>query len=141
MIRYFNKQDIDTIYKLGNKLDPNFQKTNNLEEILNNSYTKILVFESEGLIKGFLMYTDLGETVDICDIYVLEEYRRSKIASCLIDYMFDELSPSIKLLTLEVRKDNLSAINLYKKFGFEVISIRKKYYKDTDAYLMGRRIR
>ena len=41
-------------------------------------------------------------------------------------------------MTLEVRKGNNVAINLYKKFGFVEEGIRKKYYADTgdDAIIM-----
>lgn len=141
MIRYFNKEDSDAIYALGNQITSNFSKTNSLLEIENNLYTKILVYEKEQKVIGFLMYTELEETVDILDIIVMEEYRRQNIASCLLDYMMSELKDTVKLLTLEVRKSNISAIALYKRFGFDVVKIRKKYYNNgEDAYLMGRRL-
>ena len=38
--------------------------------------------------------------------------------------------------TLEVRVDNLIAISLYEKFGFEKVSIRKGYYDGVDGLLM-----
>lgn len=142
MIRKLKIEDIKQVEELGNLLTPNFSKTNNLKEMENNPYTKILVYEEEETIKGFLMYTELEETTDIVDIIVKEEERQKGIASCLIDYMLSDLKESVKLLTLEVRKSNTPAIALYEKFGFEVVNIREKYYGDgEDAYLMGRRIR
>lgn len=142
MIRKLKIEDIEQVQELGNLLTPNFSKTNNLEEMENNQFTKILVYEEEETIKGFLMYTELEETTDIVDIIVKEEERQKGIASCLMDYMLSDLKESVKLLTLEVRKSNTPAIALYKKFGFEVVNIREKYYGDgEDAYLMGRRIR
>lgn len=142
MIRKLKIEDIKQVEELGKLLSPNFSKTNNLKEMENNPYTKILVYEEEKTIKGFLMYTELEETTDIVDIIVKEEERQKGIASCLMDYMLSDLKESVKLLTLEVRKSNTPAITLYKKFGFEVVNIREKYYGDgEDAYLMGRRIR
>ena len=42
-----------------------------------------------------------------------------------------------QLLYLEVNTENESAINLYKKFGLEIIRTRRDYYgKDQDAYIM-----
>jgi ribosomal-protein-alanine N-acetyltransferase len=40
--------------------------------------------------------------------------------------------------TLEVRVSNLSAQQLYRKYGFEVVSRRRRYYSDNneDAYIM-----
>jgi len=37
---------------------------------------------------------------------------------------------------LEVQTDNAPAINLYEKFGFEPLAIRKRYYGTKDAYTM-----
>ena len=42
---------------------------------------------------------------------------------------------------LEVNTENIAAINLYKKFNFEIINTRKKYYEGKDAYIMERRIK
>ncbi len=47
--------------------------------------------------------------------------------------MFEE---KVSNITLEVKTSNLSAIGLYKKYGFVVISTRKNYYGSDDAYLM-----
>ena len=125
MIRNFEKSDIDEIYKLGNLLNSSFSKTNNLLDIYEDKYTKILIYESENIIKGFLMYTELEAFADINDIIVREEYRNKRIASSLIDYM--------------IRESNIKAINLYQKFGFNIVNIRKSYYNDNeDAYLMKR---
>ena len=44
-----------------------------------------------------------------------------------------------KDITLEVKKDNYQAIQLYEKNGFRKIAIRKSYYKDTDGILMERK--
>lgn len=140
MIRKLIESDIEQIHILGNVLTPNFSKTNNLTGILNDQYTKVLVYEEENIIKGFIMYTELDETADILDIVVKEEERRKKVASCLLDSMIGELKESVRLITLEVRKSNIAAIELYKKFGFEIVNVREKYYDNEDAYLMGRRL-
>ena len=40
---------------------------------------------------------------------------------------------------LEVRVSNIPALGLYRKLGFEVLSVRKSYYSEPveDAYVMG----
>ncbi len=138
MIRYFKIEDIGYIYQLGNEITPNFSKTNDLLEIYNEKYTKILVYEEKEKIIGFIMYIELEDTADILDIIVDKEYRNQKIASCLLDYMISELKESVKMITLEVRKSNAPAISLYEKFGFSIVNTRKDYYDTEDAYLMGR---
>ena len=42
-------------------------------------------------------------------------------------------------ITLEVNHTNLIAINLYKKYGFKPVSVRKNYYGSSDAILMVRK--
>ena len=44
--------------------------------------------------------------------------------------------PDLKTITLEVVTDNIPAIKLYEKFGFEIINVRKKYFNGKDSYLM-----
>ena len=141
MIRNFKLEDSETIYELGNQLSSNFSKTNDLEKIINDKYTKILVYEIDSEIVGFLMYIELENTIDIVDIIVKEEHRNKKIASCLLDNLITELKEKIKWITLEVRKSNTPAINLYQKFDFSIINTRKNYYENEDAYLMGREIK
>ena len=138
MIRHFLEKDFESIYNLGNEITQSFSKTNNLQEIYKDKFTKILIYEKDNKVVGFLMYIELDETVDILDIIVDRNYRNQNIASCLMDFMISELKDKIKIMTLEVRKSNNEAINLYEKFGFDIINIRKNYYEKEDAYLMGR---
>lgn len=48
------------------------------------------------------------------------------------------LAKGIKTMTLEVRKTNVVAQNLYSKYGFEPVGIRRGYYGDNgeDAIIM-----
>ena len=43
-------------------------------------------------------------------------------------------------ITLEVRVSNIPAINLYKKFGFREVALRKYYYGDEDGILMEKQV-
>lgn len=43
----------------------------------------------------------------------------------------------VKSVTLEVRSDNIPALNMYESFGFRVEGVRKKYYNNMyDALIM-----
>ena len=55
----------------------------------------------------------------------------------MIEYTVSE---GIRHHTLEVRRSNEPAINLYKKFGFEEEGVRKGYYRfgGEDALIMWR---
>lgn len=140
MIREANIWDIPRIYELGSLVSANFRAVNNLNEMLEDELTKIIVYEDNSYVVGFIIATDLGETCDILTIVVDPNYRRKMIASNLMDYLIGELSLNLKLITLEVATKNIPAISLYEKFGFEKVNLRKKYYEDDDAYLMARKM-
>lgn len=139
MIRCANIFDIPRIYELGSLLNENFKQLNNLSEMLEDGVSKVIVYEKDDLIVGFITATYLYDTCDILSIVVDPEYRKQKIASNLLAYLISDLGENLKLVTLEVATKNIPAINLYEQFGFEVIHIRKDYYPDDDAYLMARK--
>ena len=70
-----------------------------------------------------------------------KEYWNMGIASMMMEEALEMIKEtSLKVLDLEVKEDNLSAINLYKKFNFQEIgrypqmfNVNQKYY---DALLM-----
>ena len=137
MIRKVLKKDFSIIYDLGLKLHPNYKIINNLDEIIDNKLNHIYVYEKDGIVVGFIHYTKLYNSVDIVDIVVKEEYQNQKIGSNLLDYVITELSCNDRIY-LEVNTKNKKAINLYQKFGFRVINVRKNYYGLEDAYVMER---
>jgi ribosomal-protein-alanine N-acetyltransferase len=90
------------------------------------------LFDGERLI-GFI---SLSKNYDDCDldlVAVSPEYRRQGFAKLLIEKALDcakELS--LNAVFLEVRESNACAIGLYKKFAFNEIAVRKKYYPDGE---------
>lgn len=139
MIRDANVYDIPRINELGNLLHKNFERVFKINEMLEDEISKVIVYEKEDRVVGFILATDLGETCDILSIVVDPDYRRLMIGTNLIGYLISDLS-DVKLITLEVASKNKAAISLYNKFGFEMIHTREHYYDDgDDAYLMARK--
>lgn len=99
-----------------------------------NPFNKIIGYYINDLLVAFLDYSVMYEKIEINYIFVVNEYRRKNIAHNLIKYVIDNYK--FDNITLEVNINNINAINLYKKLGFKVISIRKNYYDGTDGYLM-----
>lgn len=137
MIREVCVQDYEKIYELGSALQEDFKTLWNLEELLQHDYFKLIVFVLDGEVAGFLMYTVIDTMVDVMNLVVDKKYRRKHIATRLLDYLFTSSKPEDKFY-LEVRVDNQAALSLYEKFGFQRIHTRKKYYGDTDAFVMER---
>ncbi len=89
---------------------------------------------------GYLEYSLIYDRMEIDNVFVLENYRNQGIASKMLEYIINiyERNQLINI-TLEVRTSNYRAINLYKKYGFKEVSIRKYYYGDEDGILMEKR--
>ncbi len=137
MIREVLEKDFSSIYLIGSLLHENFEQVYNLNYLCKQSYFHMYVYEEENEILGFLSFTDLDGEIDLLDLVVDEKYRRKKIATQLMN-RFITNSPIGGKIYLEVAVDNYSAISLYDKFGFDIISTRKNYYKNKDAYVMER---
>ena len=84
----------------------------------------------------------LPDDIEITNIVTKKSERKKGIGKLLLDKII-EISKEEKkeLLSLEVNEKNLIAINLYSKFGFEKVGIRKKYYNGIeDAIIMTKKI-
>ena len=98
-----------------------------------------LVAWSESELVGYIGFWLVEDEAHIVTIAVRSDFRRKGVGSAL---MASALALAVHLgadkATLEVRVTNVPAQELYKKFGFEVIAIRRRFYSDTgeDAYVM-----
>lgn len=138
MIRDISIEDKVRYYELGNQINENFNKVNNISKIIDNKFQTIKVYELENNILGFIEILDLNDEIDIINIIVDKNHRRKKIGSRLLDYVIKNNQD--KKFILEVKISNEAAINLYKKFGFEIKGIRKGYYNGVDAITMVREL-
>lgn len=75
----------------------------------------------------------------ITNVAVHPEYRGIGLGNAIVEELITEAKRNnISAMTLEVRVNNLTAINLYRKYGFIDVALRKNYYQDTgeDAIIM-----
>ena len=85
------------------------------------NYTKLL---------GYVVSSITPIESHILNLTIDENYRRLGIASNFLDLIINRaiLYKSNSIL-LEAKITNLSARNLYKRFGFKIIGLRKNYYR------------
>lgn len=103
------------------------------------------------LSRNFVLKTSSKKTVGYTNFYVVQHeahmlniaidpgYRKKGLAAKLLKYAIGSLNGrGAREFFLEVREGNGPAIALYRKFGFEFIGRRKKYYPETneDALVM-----
>lgn len=88
---------------------------------------------------GYAGYWVLADEVHISTIAIDPAQRRQGLGQLLLlNILLRSYDLDATLVTLEVREHNLAAQQLYKKFRFEEVGLRKRYYRDTgeDAILM-----
>lgn len=115
----------------------NFLLNNNIDKPINSPFSINVIYVEKELVIGYLSYSIMYEKAEINNIYVLENFRSKGIGTKLMEYLLEKCK-ICENITLEVRKNNDSAIKLYKKFGFKEVALREKYYNDIDGILMMR---
>lgn len=90
-------------------------------------------------IVGFAGIWVLADEAHITNLAVRQRYQQRGIGELLLISTID-LAKELKAsnMTLEVRASNLAAQNLYRKYGFAQVGIRRNYYIDNkeDGILM-----
>lgn len=101
---------------------------------------KIEYFE-DGMLLGTLDYSHIYDRIEIDNIIVAENHRQKGVGTKLMAYLVSvAIQKQAQNITLEVRVSNTPARNLYKKFGFNEIALRKYYYGDEDGILMKKEV-
>ena len=146
IIRKVKKEDFEQVYQIEQTCFKDPYPRKHLEyEFFENPINIILVAEVDEKIVGFIDFMVTFNSATIVQIAVVPEYRKQKIATNLLNEMEKsfpkDLDDVVENVTLEVRKSNEAAINLYKKDGYEIIVEKKHYYPDgEDAIYMVKRI-
>jgi ribosomal-protein-alanine N-acetyltransferase len=94
--------------------------------------------EGDGLIAGYLCRWLVGGESHILNIAAHPDFRRRGVATALMaEAVAEARARQVSLMILEVRRSNLEARRLYRKFGFEERRLRRNYYgPGEDALVM-----
>jgi len=104
-----------------------------------NDFSHFMVGRHKNKTIAFIGFTHVLDEAHILTFAVHPKYRRRGVGTQLLTYTLNMAKTlGAKKVTLEVRVSNISAQSLYKRFGFQTIAIRKRFYPDTgeDGYLM-----
>ena len=117
---------------LESKFDE-FWKPSILEAELQNPNSKYFVAIANNEIIGLAGIWKAIDDIHITNIIVRKDLRKNGIGSKLLEKLIEESqNEHASSLTLEVNQNNIPAISLYKKYGFNILGTRKKYYNNTD---------
>jgi ribosomal protein S18 acetylase RimI-like enzyme len=133
--------DVDQLVELENNcFDSDQLSRRSFKWMITKGRALLLVAESEQHLVGYvlLLYhqgTSLGRVYSLA---VAAEQRKLGLAKHLMEIAEREaLEDGRSFLRLEVRPDNVGAIRLYEKLGYEVFDVVSDYYEDhADALRM-----
>ena len=135
MITKANLEDLTSLYNLEREVFLNdsfsLSKSSIKYHILKNELYKI---EIDGETAGYILWLKRKKYYRLYSLAIGNDFQNKGLAKRLLEYSFEKLKD--KDFSLEVKISNEVAINLYKKFGFEIKKVLKDYYKDCDGYLM-----
>jgi ribosomal-protein-alanine N-acetyltransferase len=94
----------------------------------------------DGRLAGYLVCSRYDRVWHIMNIAVDPEQRRGGLATALLEALLERVGDDSAQYTLEVRRSNQAAIELYTRFGFRSAGLRRRYYQDNgeDALIMWR---
>ncbi len=111
-----------------------------LYELLENERAFYLTAKNEyGRIMGYVGMWVVFDEGHITNLATHPQYRRQGVARRLMDQLIAASKErGVRYLTLEVRRTNSEAQELYQKMGFVHMGVRRKYYLDNneDALIM-----
>ena len=129
--RVLTKEDINLAPELEEIELKSMKNAWNLQyliECFDDTYRIIGLFAGKKII-GFSVIFATRFTTDLLTIGVLPEYQGKKLgAKLLLSTLREALNCGAVECFLEVRKSNIVAQNLYKKFSFIISGERKEYY-------------
>ena len=139
-IDYIKKSDLKDVVWIEKKSFKNPWRENAFKrEIENdNEFSHIIVARNNNRTIAFIGFTCVLDEAHILTFAVHPKFRRRGIGTQLFIYALNMVkSIGAKKVTLEVRISNIPAKSLYKKLGFQIVAMRRKFYPDgEDGYIM-----
>ena len=108
-------------------------------EVTDNPSARCWVAELDDRLVGMLVLWMIVDEAHIATLATHPDFRRQGIAEQLLLTVLEKAyTEGARSALLEVRAGNEAALTLYRKYGFEVVGRRERYYKDNneDAVLM-----
>lgn len=127
-------EDLNSIKDLLLTNFDDFWTYNTLKNELLNPNSKYFVAKISNKIVGFAGVWKAIDVLHITNIVTEKSFRNKGIGTIMLNKLLDyaKTDNSINSITLEVNEKNIPAQKLYKKYNFEIVGLRKKYYNNID---------
>ena len=140
-IRPIREEDVDSIHEIETLcFAMPWSKESILHDVKENVVARWLVLDSgEGDVLAYAGMWFVLDEAHVCNVAVHPDHRRKGYGRMIFDALIELAQEnSMSMMTLEVRRSNIAAQNLYHACGFLDVGYRKRYYEDNkeDALIM-----
>ncbi len=133
VIEKMNQSHLEKIKDIMPKQFDEFWTANVLEKELQNSLSSYIVALYNDEVVGYAGIWKPIDEAHITNIVVKKDKRGKHIGTQLLKELINMAQKqNLQCITLEVNVKNENAIKLYKKYNFEEVGRRKKYYNNID---------
>ncbi len=147
-IKQVSSKDLNEIFLLEKKVfDQNAFSKDLIKKLIRKNilFLKLEKNKFKKDIIGFVIVVkDQSDRANIINFLINPKYHSKGYGSVLLYHTIQRIKElnDIKKIVLNVQVDNLAAINLYQKFGFEILEKIDNYYQSKeDSYLMEMELR
>ena len=103
------------------------------EESLNQGHVCRCIWQQQVLL-AYSVVQIIEDELHILNVVVSPSQQGRGLAHVLMDDIFTIAQANqVKTVFLDVRESNTTAQSLYKKWGFNLLSVRKQYYRTSVA--------
>jgi ribosomal-protein-alanine N-acetyltransferase len=138
--RLMRESDLDAVADLANRSFPGaWSRADLRNEVLANHFSFPYVVVLDDTVAGYAIVRCVAGEAELMTLVIDSRLRRQRLGWSLLAHVAGEVKKQGALVIhLEVRRSNTAARNLYSKFGFEEVGLRKNYYlkEMEDAILM-----
>ena len=140
IVRRMTLEDVPQVHAIETATFPTpWSEQSFIDEMTKNVCARYMVAEEDGHVIAFAGAWMILDEGHITNIAVSAPHRGKGVGKAVTDALKQYAANlGVQYMTLEVRRSNLVAQNMYKKLGFIELGYRKRYYEDNgeDALLM-----
>lgn len=101
---------------------------------LNRNDGNLIVLKDEDKVIGYYDVWYMLSDADLASIAIQKDYQGKGYGELLLKDCIERcIKSKVEYIHLEVKVDNIKALNLYKKLGFKEVRVRKGYYAGVDG--------
>ena len=144
VIRPMEIDDLKKVLEIEKQSFP-FPWTQDLffSELTRNRYARYFVLKKDNEVVGYLGLWHKGSSFHITNIAITEKLRRRGYGEKFLKFI-EKIATiyKIKKISLEVRRSNCIAQDMYRKYGYKVMRVLRNYYQEEkeDALVMEKKL-